>query len=46
MVRVFERTREALGEETARALAESSRVIESFGTMLAAHEAERRARRE
>jgi prephenate dehydrogenase/chorismate mutase/prephenate dehydrogenase len=46
LVSVFERTREALGGETNRALAESSLVIESFGTMLAAHEAERRAREE
>jgi prephenate dehydrogenase/chorismate mutase/prephenate dehydrogenase len=39
LVALFERVRSALGAETSRALAESSRIIEAFGTMLAAHEA-------
>ncbi len=36
LIAAFGRTREALGRETARALAESDRVIEAFGTILAA----------
>ena len=41
LIAEFEKAKETLGRETARALAESNRLIEAFGTILAAGEAER-----
>lgn len=38
LIAEFERAKETLGRETARALAESNRLIEAFGTILAAGE--------